>query len=404
MRILIITDYLPYPPVTGDLQGVYNRLRRIAKQHEVSLVGFLESPDETEGVSHLQKFCYRVETANLQHRSRLRRLPRMLRYFLGGTPPELEFLYSEELVNKIRQLVSEVDFDIVQIEQSRMALYLKILPPNKHFKRILFFHNIASFQYNRISRVERNLLRKMRAWLHGQMMRRWEPRYAERFDCCITVSELDRQLLITTNPRLRVDVVNNGIDTKIYRPLVLEELKPILLLVGSMSYAPNADSAVWFCEEMLPLIRSALGEVQVWIVGLSPPPEVIKLSGNGVHVTGRVEDVLPYYSRSTVCVVPLRAGGGTRGKILEAMALGRPVVSTSIGCEGLDAVANRHLLVADDPQRFAEKTVRLLIDRELYQRIITEARKFVLARYDWDLAAKKLLDVYSEITTIAGTT
>jgi len=325
----------------------------------------------------------------------------MLRYFITGKPPELEFLYSEELVNKIRQLVYEVDFEIVQIEQSRMALYLKILPPDKLFKRILVFHNIASIQHNRISHVERTRVRKIRAWLNGQMMRRWEPRYAEQFDQCITVSELDRKLLIAANPRLRVDVVSNGIDTKLYQPLVLKKKQPSLLLIGNMSYPPNADSAIWFCKEILPLIHRSIDRIQVWIVGLSPPPEVKKLSINNVHVTGRVEDVLPYYRRSTICVVPLRAGGGTRGKILEAMALGRPVISTSIGCEGLDVVDNRHLLVADDPQQFAEKTIRLLVDRDLYQRIVTEARKFVVARYDWDLAANKLLDIYSNITRLA---
>lgn len=400
MNILIITDYLPYPANTGDLQGVYNRMRRIARRHQVSIAGFLQSPDDTESVSHLQKFCYRVEAVNRPRSSRLARLLRMIRFFLEGMPFELAFLYSEELANKIRQIISEVNFDIVQIEQSRMAFFLKNLPPSKNFKKILVFHNIAFSQYKRVSRVARTLSRRIRFWLHAHMMRRWEPKYAERFDRCITVSELDRKLLITANPHLSVDVVNNGIDTKIYRPLTLEKEQPSLLLIGSMSYPPNADSAIWFCKEILPLIQRALGEVQVWIVGLSPPPEVVKLSGNGVHVTGRVEDVLPYYSQSTVCVVPIRAGGGTRGKILEAMALGRPVVSTSIGCEGLDTVDNRHLLVADDPQQFSEKTIRLLKDRELYKRIVKEARELVVASYDWDLAAKKLLDIYSEITTI----
>ena len=398
MRILFITDYLPYPLIAGDRIRVYNLVQRIARQHQVSLVGFLQTPDEANGVPHMQEFCYRVETANLRRRHKLARLPGLLRYVLAGIPFDFEFLHSEELANKIRQLVSTVDFDIVHIEQSRMALYMETLPLDAHFKRILAFQNVASIQYDRISHIALTPARKMRAWLHSRMLRRWEPRYAERFDRCITVSEVDRRLLMTANPRLQVDVVPNGVDTQLYQPLALEGTQPALLLVGNMSYAPCADGALWFCNQILPHIRRAIGDVQVWIVGISPPPEVVRLNGDGVHVTGRVEDVVPYYRPSTVCVMPLRAGGGTRLKILEAMALGRPAVSTAIGCEGLDVVDGRHLLIADAPEKFAEKTVRLLTDKALYQRMVTEARELAVARYDWDVVAGQLLDVYSEVT------
>jgi sugar transferase (PEP-CTERM/EpsH1 system associated) len=396
MRILFITDYLPYPLISGDRIRNYNLIRHIARQHQVSLVGFLQTPDEAGGVSHMQEFCCRVEAVDLRRRHRLARVPGLLRYVLAGIPFDFEFLHSEVLAGRIRHLASSAGFDIVQIEQTRMALYLEALPIDTNSKHILVFHNIAARQYDRISHIALTPTKRMRAWLHGRMLRRWEPRYAERFDRCITVSEVDRGLLMSANPRLQVDVVPNGVDTQIYQPLLLEGVQPALLLIGNMSYAPCADGAIWFCDQILPHIRRELSEVEVWIVGISPPPEVIRLSGDGVHVTGRVEDVVPYYRRSTVSVVPLRAGGGTRLKILEAMALGRPVVSTSIGCEGLDVVDGQHLLIADDPERFAEKTVRLLKDRALYQRIVAEARQLAVTRYDWDVIARQLLDVYSE--------
>jgi sugar transferase (PEP-CTERM/EpsH1 system associated) len=397
MRILIITDYLPYPLFSGDVIRVYNLVRRIARQHQVWLAAPLHAPDEADGLSHLREFCCGVETINLRRRPRLMRLPRLLRYTLAGKPFQLEFLYCRELVNKIRQLVSTVDFDIVQIEQSRMALYLEAVPPGVNPKRVLVFHNIASVQYDRISHIARTPGRRVRTWLHSRVMRRWEPRYAERFDHCITVSELDRRLLLTANPRLLVDVIPNGVDTRVYHPLSLDEAQPALLFIGNMSYAPCADAALWFCNQILPHIRRAVGEVQVWIVGSDPSQDVTELSGAGVHVTGQVRDVLPYYRRSAVCVVPLRAGGGTRLKILEAMALGRPVVSTAIGCEGLDVVDGRHLLVADGSEQFAERTVRLLTDGALYQRIAAEARQLAVTKYDWDVIARQLLDVYSEM-------
>lgn len=396
VKVLFISDYLPYPPISGDRIRIYNLIRRVARQHQVSLVGFLQTLDEADGVSHMQEFCYRVETVNLPRRHKLARLPGLLRYVLTGKPFDFEFLSSGELADKIWRLSSRDDFDIVHIEQSRMALYLEALPSGVRPKCVLAFQNVASSQYERISNIELTPARRIRARLHSRMLRRWEPRYAERFDRCVTVSEVDQRLLLLANPSLQVDVVPNGVDTQLYQPLALEGTQPALLLIGNMSYAPCADGAIWFCNRILPHIRGFLPEVQVWIVGISPPPQVVGLSGDGVHVTGRVEDVVPYYRRSTVSVVPLRAGGGTRLKILEAMALGRPVVSTAIGCEGLDVEDGQHLLIADAPEQFAEKTVRLVTDKVLYKRIVTEARRLVVTEYDWDVIARRLMNVYSK--------
>jgi sugar transferase (PEP-CTERM/EpsH1 system associated) len=401
MRILFITDYLPYPLISGDRIRVYNLIRRIANLHEVSLAAPLRAPEEVESVTHLQEFCYRVETGDLRRHSPLIHLPGIFRYAIKGKPLELKFLHSDELAKKISRLVSVENFDIIQIEPSRMALYTETLPPNRLSKRILVFHNIVSTQYNRIFQVERSPIRKMRAWLHSLRMQRWEPGYAEQFDRCIAVSEVDRSSLKAANPNLQIDVVPNGVDVKKYQLLDPEEIQqpPALLYIGTMSYAPCADAVLYFYKEIFPRVRQKMGEVQLWIVGANPPPEVTRLSGNGVYVTGRVEDVLPYYRRSAVCIVPLRAGGGTRLKILEAMALGRPVVSTTIGCEGLDVVDEQHILIADTAEQFAEKTIRLITDKTLYQQLIKEARELVKVKYDWDIITGRLLNIYDELTS-----
>jgi glycosyltransferase involved in cell wall biosynthesis len=183
-----------------------------------------------------------------------------------------------------------------------------------------------------------------------------------------------------------------------YRPLPHEDTSPSLLFIGNMGYPPCVDAVLYFCREIFPRIRRATGAAELWIVGRDPQPEVLQLNGNGVHVTGQVDDVIPYYRQSAVCVVPLRAGGGTRLKILEAMALGRPVVSTAIGCEGLEVIDGEHLLIADDPDQFAEKTVRLLTNRKLYDHISTNGRKLAETRYDWDNIAGRLMQVYAEMS------
>jgi glycosyltransferase involved in cell wall biosynthesis len=288
-----------------------------------------------------------------------------------------------------------VAFDVVDIVDSHMGLYLEALPPELRRRSVLTFIDVVSRKYDRIARVEPKRLRKWRSWIYSRMMRSWEPSYAGRFARCIAVSESDRHLLLSSNPHLQVDVVPNGIDTTEFQPLPYTKAKPALLFVGNMGYRPNIDAMVFFCSEVYPYLEGQTPGLELWITGLHPPQEVQALARDGVHVTGTVDDVRPFYERSTVCIVPLRAGGGTRLKILEAMALGRPVVSTSIGCEGLEVVDGQHLFIADTAEAFADRTLRLLSDSELRQRIIEQARELAVAHYDWDVITRHLMQTYT---------
>lgn len=392
----MIANSLPYPMISGDRIRNYNLLRRVANRHEVSLAALMETPEDSGGVEHLRQFCAGVETAGFQQHSRLAKVSGMNRYALEGKPPELMLLRSQELEEKIRHLVSTIDFDIVQID-SRMGLYLEALARNSRCKSILMFQNFTFQQGRRIFQIEQRWDKKIRVLLDSFAMLRWEPRYAEHFDRSTTVSEIDRRLLLKANPRLQIDVVPNGVDIKKYQPLPRQDAACSLLFIGNMGYSPCVDAARYFCREIFPLIRRKLVAAELWIVGRDPQSEVLRLNGDGIHVTGQVENVIPYYRQSAVCVVPLRAGGGTRLKILEAMALGRPVVSTTIGCEGLEVVDGEHLLIADSPEQFAEKTVRLLSDPQLYKHISTEGRNLVLAKYDWNVIAERMMQTYTRL-------
>jgi sugar transferase (PEP-CTERM/EpsH1 system associated) len=397
MRILMVANYLPYPVLSGGRLRIYHLLRRVAQHHEVSLAALLESPDDRDGIPHLRQFCHRVETAGPDRRRRWRRATGMIRYALEGNPPDLSLLHSDELAEKIRRLAASEGFDIVQME-SVMGLYLDALPRPRMSKTVLMFQNVAAAQFARITRIERSRYRKLRSWINGTSLRRWEPRYAERFDRATTVSDADKELLRRLNPRLQVEVIPNGVDTEALQPLPPTTPKPpSLLFIGSMSYPPCVDAVLMFCEHILPLVRQAVPGIELRIVGADPHPAVQKLAGNGVQVTGRVQDVVAYYRDCTVCIVPLRAGGGTRLKILEAMALGRPVVSTTIGCEGLDVVHGTHLLVADTPEKFADATIRAVRDAGLRDALCANARRLVEARYGWNRIAGRLMDLYQSL-------
>jgi glycosyltransferase involved in cell wall biosynthesis len=170
-----------------------------------------------------------------------------------------------------------------------------------------------------------------------------------------------------------------------------------MIFVGNMSYRPNVDGARFFVGEVLPLVRQKFPRAELWLVGVNPSDEIYALEQPGIHITGRVEEIVPYYAQSDVCVVPLRAGSGTRLKILESMALGRPVVTTTIGCEGLDVENNTHLFITDDPGEYAGRINDLLEDPALYQRMAQNARQRVVEVYDWDVVAKDLLALYDRI-------
>jgi glycosyltransferase involved in cell wall biosynthesis len=329
--------------------------------------------------------------------SRTNKLFWIAKYFLQGIPIEYRYLKSEGFARKLHNLTEEIDFDIVHILPSPMGIYLDYLQLRPSCRKILGFFDANSSRFSRISKIQSNPYRKIRNRLFSIMVDRWESKTAQRFDSLEVVSELDRKMLHHLNPRIRIDVIPNGVDTNLYQPLPRQVETPTLLFIGKMDYFPCTDAVLFFSKEIFPLVQRGLPRTKLLIVGDNPPPEILQLESESTHVTGRVKDILPYYQRSSVCVVPLRAAGGTRLKILEAMALGRPVVSTSIGCEGLDIINEEHLLVADTPERFSEQIIRLLTDHDLYCGISANARQLVLSRYDWDSIANRMSSVYAEL-------
>lgn len=396
MRILMITNQIPYPPISGTPLRNYHIIRRLSRKHEVWLAAFATSNGEQGAVEQMLPYCHDIVTSQSRQIGALGLPLEALRYLLRDWPVELRMYDSPDLARKIRELISKVHFDVIDIIDSYMGLYLETLREDVRPRAVLTFIDVVFKRCQRITRLEPHMRRRLRLWVYGSMMRRWEPRYAQRFQRCIAVSDADRDLLLSLNPKLNITVIPNGVDTRLYQPTSRAVGLNSLLFVGNMDYRPNIDAMKNFCEEMLPIIRRSF-PVDLWIVGVNPSPELRQLEGPGIHITGGVNDLRPYYERSAVCIVPLRAGGGTRLKILEAMALGRPVVSTSIGSEGLGATDGKQLLTADTPESFAAKTIALLTDSQLRDRIIGEARKFVVNHYDWDLICANLVHLYEEV-------
>ena len=383
---------MPYPLHGGVQIRVFHLLRRIAQHHEVTLGCHSWEDEDEENARWLSAHAFPTITGRLTAANRHHALP-ALRAALKGHPPEIVQYQSPTL----HALVRDRHFDILQVEETSLAPYADSLAPETRARSVITFHNIQFVQARRIGELEPSAWRRSWRRINASLMRRYEPAIARKFHRSVVVTEVDRLLLTGAAPDVTPDVIPNGVDTRELQLLPEDGRRTAIVFVGTLSYLPCADAVQWLVRELLPLLRRAVPDIEVWIVGKGAPPEVEALAGENIFVTGAVPDTADYYRRASVAVVPLRAGGGSRLKILEAMSLGRPVVSTTIGAEGLDVCDGEHALIADEPQAFVDAILRLLKDQALWRALVRNARRFVERRHDWDALAAKQMQVYDEL-------
>lgn len=363
MTVLWVTFGLPYPPDCGVRMRDFHLIREVSKMARIVLFSLVPSGGMTE-VGELRGFCDRIETWPMPDEypplSLLMKMP------VGAWRN-----FYPDAAARIRSLALTEQPDVIQIEHSLLAGYLDAVPTGSNCRTVLSLHNVAFAQYRQMARLEQGLGSSLGYFLKSWLMRRTEKRYIARFNLCVTVSRAERDSLKPLLPRVRMEVIENGVDCAKLQP-------------SSSAGATLIFAGVFFCRSILPTIREQVPDVRLIIAGHAPPQQVEALAfEKGVTVTGYVPDIRPWYAKSSVTVVPLRAGGGTRLKILESMALGRPVVSTSMGCEGLEVQHGVHLLVADNPLQFASCVTRLLLEPALRDKIAGAARLLMEQRYDW---------------------
>lgn len=397
-RILWVTNGLPYPPHSGFRQHDFHLITQAAQHYSIILCSLLESAEEVKLLDHIRPYCEDIAATVARRHTFKDHLPGVIDCLLSGRPLATHSFYDEKLAAYIREIASARHIDLVQIEHSFFAPYLTCLPQRHACKTVLSFHNLGGRQYRSMLKLDIGFRERCLFLLKWLLMRRWEAQWAAKFDHVLTVSPIEAKLLQAAEPTLSLSVIENGIDTQQCQLLPASSGPLTLLFVGTMGYPPNVDAVLWFCREILPRIQRQIPEVKLLVVGHHPRPEILKLSEQpDIIVTGHVPDVRPYYEQASVCIAPLRAGGGTRLKILEAMALGRPVVSTSLGCEGLHVTHDKELLIADTSSAFAKQVIGLFQSRALREQLAHQARKVVEAQYDWRMIGHKLLKVYEDL-------
>jgi glycosyltransferase involved in cell wall biosynthesis len=271
--------------------------------------------------------------------------------------------------------------------------------------KVLFTHNVEAVIWRRHYEVARNPLWKILSWREWKTMAASEERYLKLADHVLAVSDNDRNVFAKFLDPDKITVIPTGADIDFFRPSAEPETPNSIVFTGSMDWLPNEDGILFFIKEILPLIRRKVPDVSLCVVGRKPSRRLQEAasSESKVQLTDWVEDIRPYLAKAAVCIVSLRIGGGTRLKIFEAMSMGKAVISTSIGAEGLPVRDGEHLLLADSPAQFAESTVNLLGDAARRQQLGMAARDLVKENYSWGRVARDFADVLAATVTKSHT-
>ncbi len=393
MRILSITARLPFSK--ADHAGgilIYNRLTALARNHELYLISFVY-PGEEDGISDVGRYCRKVWTVPITADSttQLRRLPLYLLH-----SPSIVRHWNPRMAQIISQVASDYDLDLVQIDYTEMAQYVKIV--SDRYPVVLLEIDVSMSVLKQQFDIETHWWRKIRSLWWWWSTRCFETSVLGSFHKILTFSEKDRRYLLKTDSHLDVSTVPPLLDLSFSSCVEKPPHNKDLLFCGNMVRRPNIEAVNYLCEEIFPLVKRAVPESRLFIVGAGPTEQIKALSDDeSIIVTGYVRDILEFYKKCRVFIAPLLVSGGIIKKILDALAVGRPVVTTSLGNEGIAAKPGCGLLIADDPQMFAEHVIQLLTDDLLWMTITQNGWHFVRTKYDSSAILNQLEEIYASL-------
>lgn len=394
MKILHLMPYVPVPPIFGGALRIYHLLKHMVQRHEVTVVAYGSPDDHRRMVEYFDSQLHAIHTVPPPWIARHRRLGQL--YTLGTSH---SFFYSqlagqgEAMQRQLDRLLVEHDFDIVQAEFAPMG-YFQL---HTDAVRILDAHNVEYDNFRRMWLNTRSLIRKLHYYREYKKFVREEIEVCRKHDAIFVTSARDKEILDADVPSTPKFVVPNGVEVSYFKPSTVSPEPHSLVFTGMMAYVPNYDGILYFLDEIFPLIRQEVPDVKIYVVGNRPPKELLKRASERVVITGYVEDVRPFVWRASVYVVPLRMGSGTRLKVLEAMSMKKPIVTTSIGCEGIDVQHGESALIADTPPTFADAVVELLRHAELRHTLIRNGYDLVCSHYEWSVIGKHVEALYQTL-------
>ncbi|MCS6327782.1 MAG: glycosyltransferase [Nitrospira sp.] len=401
MRILWLGHNLAYPPKGGPLQRNYNLLREAAREHEVHAVVFDQPASRPQGVTPqdcveaLSKFCASVDWVPLPTDSLgVGRYCRAISGLVTGEPYEFKWLRSKEMVGRLKRLTSRIRFDVVHADTLGLSPYVPLIP---HAGTVLNHHDIESALVRRRASHERNVLWRAFWSQESAHLLAAEQRWCSTFDVNVVVSEDEGQLVEASCGDSVICVVPNGVDVRYFTPRP-DPGGARLLFCGRLDQLANRGAITYFFQAIWPELSGRVKHLEIDVVGKNAPTWLVELAQRDqrVHVPGFVDDVRPYFQKATVFVCPITDGGGTRLKILDALAMGMPIVSTTFAASGLTLRDGEHLLLADTPNAFVDQVLHILSDSELRRRLAESACDIAKRTYSWDTIGRSLVAAYEQ--------
>ena len=397
MKILMLTPYLPYPLLSGGQIRTYNLLKKLSNKHQITLFALIKNEEEKQYVSELEKYCHKVRVFKRSEKPFT--LKNILKTAFSGFPFLVIRNQAEGSLEAIKKEIARENYDLIHAETFYMMPHI----PECQIPIILVEQTIEYLGYESYAKKAPFFLKPL---LNADVKKihLWEKHYWQKADRLIVMSEEDRQFIAKDLDKEKIDVVANGVDTKWFAEKKRQLAdRPTILSVGTFKWLPNIEAVDFLVSKVWPFIKKAVPNANLLIVGNAPTEKVIAYgkSDPQITVTGRVEDIREAFQSAHVLVAPVFSGKGTRYKILEAMASGTPVVASKIAVEGLKITDGQHLLTSNNATTLADLTVRVLNDKNLWQKLSENGKEFVAKNYDWELISQKLDRIYQEIGNYA---
>lgn len=393
MRILVVSTQFPFPPRFGFARRVYHLTRHLARHHDVTLLSYAGRKDAA-GVTGLREEL-RVEVVEREQRPLGAKRLAQLVSMASPRPFSCRAVHSKAMQRAITDLCAREDYDVVQLESSLLCGLAAASPAAV----VLDEHNVEYEVFARMHKGERGRARRAFNRVEHARFRRFEQRWWRRVAACIVTSGREAEIVRSYAPGTPTAVVPNGVDLAYFSANGAESEPRTLVFNGILDYRPNLDAAHHLVQDIWPRVLRRCPDARLEIVGRGHAADLQRLRRTGVVVTGEVPDVRLHLDRAAVVGVPIRMGGGTRLKVVEGLAMGKPVVSTTIGCEGISVRDGVHLLVADDPETFASRVVEVFEDADAAGALGTAGRELAEREYSWDLAGERLDALYRQLLT-----
>lgn len=407
MKILWLSHLIPYPPKGGVLQRSYNLLKEISRYHEVDLLAFNQKAligplfesvpaGVEEARSALSVLCRRMRFFEIASDSSTYGAYMLALKSLLYEPYNINWLKSKAFSATMASWLEQEKYDLVHFDTISLVPFFSLLPPS--IATTLDHHNIESHMLMRRSSKEKNVLKRFYYWQEGIRLAGYERRYCPQFSLNITCSDIDKERLLDLAPQSKALSIPNGVDLDFFKPAGLTIHPNRLIFVGTMNWYPNVEAVLYIAEKLWPRLKKIHPNLIFDVIGSNPPEKICSLADRftDFHIHGFVDDVRPFIETATVYVCPIRDGGGTKLKILDAMAMAKAVVAHPVACEGINVTDGENILLAEDDTSFINHIDSLLTTEERRHALGMAARRLIEQHYGYHAIGEQLSNAFQE--------